>query len=142
MDGEANRIMLVLALGLMSAGIYGLNQAYGNYNIDAVVEDRGNKEITFRRLYSERDTALRVIQFEDAAKSMEYYNMINVGDTLKVARVTKKQLVYKDTYNRFDAPRIRKINGQCPYERSEKLKEFAHRDSLVRQIYASNQKVR
>ena len=109
--------------------------AYSNRGIKVVVTNKGDNKIAFKKLNAKKDTAIRIIQFEDVANGMDYYNAIKVHDTLTVSKIDE-DLVYKnylDLY--FDKEsRIKKVNGKTLSE----IKEIARRDSLLKQM----QKVR
>lgn len=109
--------------------------AYSNRGIKVVVTNKGDNKIAFKKLNAKKDTAIRIIQFEDVANGMDYYNAIKVNDTLTVSKIDE-DLVYKnylDLY--FDKEsRIKKVNGKTLSE----IKEIAKRDSLLKQM----QKVR
>lgn len=109
--------------------------AYSNRGIKVVVTNKGDNKIAFKKLNAKKDTAIRIIQFEDVANGMDYYNAIKVHDTLTVSKIDE-DLVYKnylDLY--FDKEsRIKKVNGKTLSE----IKEIAKRDSLLKQM----QKVR
>lgn len=109
--------------------------AYSNRGIKVVVTNKGDNKIAFKKLNAKKDTAIRIIQFEDVANGMDYYNAIKVNDTLTVSKIDE-DLVYKnylDLY--FDKEsRIKKVNGKTLSE----IKEIARRDSLLKQM----QKVR
>ena len=109
--------------------------AYSNRGIKVVVTNKGDNKIAFKKFNAKKDTAIRIIQFEDVANGMDYYNAIKVHDTLTVSKIDE-DLVYKnylDLY--FDKEsRIKKVNGKTLSE----IKEIARRDSLLKQM----QKVR
>ena len=109
--------------------------AYSNRGIKVVVTNKGDNKIAFKKLNAKKDTAIRIIQFEDVANGRDYYNAIKVNDTLTVSEIDE-DLVYKnylDLY--FDKEsRIKKVNGKTLSE----IKEIARRDSLLKQM----QKVR
>lgn len=109
--------------------------AYSNRGIKVVVTNKGDNKIAFKKFNAKKDTAIRIIQFEDVANGMDYYNAIKVNDTLTVSKIDE-DLVYKnylDLY--FDKEsRIKKVNGKTLSE----IKEIARRDSLLKQM----QKVR
>lgn len=109
--------------------------AYSNRGIKVVVTNKGDNKIAFKKLNAKKDTAIRIIQFEDVANGRDYYNAIKVHDTLTVSKIDE-DLVYKnylDLY--FDKEsRIKKVNGKTLSE----IKEIAKRDSLLKQM----QKVR
>lgn len=109
--------------------------AYSNRGIKVVVTNKGDNKIAFKKLNAKKDTAIRIIQFEDVTNGMDYYKAIKANDTLTVSKIDE-DLVYKnylDLY--FDKEsRIKKVNGKTLSE----IKEIARRDSLLKQM----QKVR
>lgn len=108
--------------------------AYGNRGIKVVVTNKGDNKIAFKKLKAEKDTAIRIIQFEDVANGRDYYNTINVNDTLIVSKIYE-DLVYKNYVGfYFPESRIKTVNGKTLKE----IKEIAKRDSLLKQM----QKVR
>lgn len=109
-----------------------------------VVTDKGAEKIVVKRLDG-TDTTSRVIQFEDAAKGMEYYKYIKPGDTVDL-RGVEDFVIKNHKLNMFsnitaiNGKKLKKIKYQ---ERNKSLQEkIAERDSLIRQIRQANQKVR
>ena len=109
--------------------------AYSNRGIKVVVTNKGDNKIAFKKLNAKKDTAIRIIQFEDVANGMDYYNAIKVNDTLTVSKIDE-DLVYKNYLDLYydKESRIKKVNGKTLSE----IKEIARRDSLLKQM----QKVR
>lgn len=106
-----------------------------NRGIKVVVTNKGYNKIAFKKLDAKKDTAIRIIQFEDVANGMDYYNAINVNDTLTVSKIYE-DLVYKNYVDLYydKESRIKKVNGK----KLKEIKEIARRDSLLKQM----QKVR
>ena len=109
--------------------------AYSNRGIKVVVTNKGDNKIAFKKLNAKKDTAIRIIQFEDVANGMDYYKAIKVNDTLTVSKIDE-DLVYKNYLDLYydKESRIKKVNGKT----LSKIKEIAKRDSLLKQM----QKVR
>lgn len=109
--------------------------AYSNRGIKVVVTNKGDNKIAFKKLNAKKDTAIRIIQFEDVANGMDYYKAIKVNDTLTVLKIDE-DLVYKNYLDLYydKESRIKKVNGKTLSE----IKEIAKRDSLLKQM----QKVR
>ncbi len=109
--------------------------AYSNRGIKVVVTNKGDNKIAFKKLNAKKDTAIRIIQFEDVANGMDYYKAIKVNDTLTVSKIDE-DLVYKNYLDLYydKESRIKKVNGKTLSE----IKEIAKRDSLLKQM----QKVR
>ncbi len=102
-----------------------------------VVVSKGQNKVAFKRI-NKHDNKVRVIQFEDVANGMEYYNNVKVGDTLRMVGINEKDLVYGNSYGMLNASRIKTVNGKT----LEEIKEIAKRDILLKQINMSNKKVR
>lgn len=87
--------------------------AYSNRGIKVVVTNKGDNKIAFKKLNAKKDTAIRIIQFEDVTNGMDYYKAIKANDTLTVSKIDE-DLVYKnylDLY--FDKEsRIKKLMGK------------------------------
>lgn len=124
--------IVLFAFGLTLVFFY---FAYPNRGIKVVVTNKGDNKIAFKKLDAKKDTAIRIIQFEDVANGMDYYNAINVNDTLTVSKIYE-DLVYKNYVDLYydKESRIKKVNGKNLKE----IKEIARRDSLLKQM----QKVR
>lgn len=128
----------MLFISILSGVIGGfLIGFYNNRCIKVVVTDKGDNKIAFKKLDAKKDTAIRIIQFEDIANGMDYYKFIKVNDTLKVSKINE-DLVYGNSYGMLNASRIKTVNGKT----LEEIKEIAKRDTLLKQINMSNKKVR
>lgn len=112
-----------------------------------VVTDKGADKIVVKRLDG-TDTISRVMQFEDAAKGMEYYKYIKPGDTVDLRGVGYDEyFVFKNhklnMFSNITAINGKKLKSIKYQERHKSLQEkIAERDSLIRQIRQANQKVR
>lgn len=105
-----------------------------------VVKYKGNKSLAIKGIET-NNTSLRVMHFTDAANGMEYYNYINVGDTLDI-KYNFNNLLTCDNYSISPFLRkvsnIKRINGK----KLKEVKEIAKRDSMLIGVRQSNQKVK
>lgn len=121
--------------------------SYDGLSAEHVVVDKGNNSIVVKRINS-LDNTSRVIEFENAANGMEYYKRIRTGDTVNL-RIPCDGINFVFNNHKFKIfSNIKTINGKNlkmlkEQEANKILQEkIAERDSLIRQIRQSNQKVR
>lgn len=103
-----------------------------------VVTDKGDKTIGVKGL-SKDNSELRVMQFEEIADGMDYYNHINIGDTLDLRTSVSLNLVNKN-YNNISNTyysNIMRINGKTLEEImaiERKKYEIRYRDSIINKL--------
>ena len=103
-----------------------------------VVTDKGDGVIGFIGINS-NNSELRVMKFEEIASGMDYYNHINVGDTLVMQSSVALNLVNKNYNNIANTyySNIEKINGKRIEEilAIERQKYEEHcRDSIINKL--------
>ncbi len=100
---------------------------------DYLVLDKGNHSVVFRPL-DNVSSPRHSMTFDHYADGMDYYNRINIGDTLRFrTRFPEKELAHMHFYYDMRRPvsRIYTINGKT----LSWIKEIEKRDSIIRNMH-------
>lgn len=128
-DDKADFLALILASSIFLGVPFVVDKVLQD---DYVVKSKANNAIIFKS-FKKADKAPSIMRFQtEFLVDADYYNHINVGDTLRMSLKENKEKLYKSRI--FMGCCVRKINGK-------NLDEVKN-ENLRQQILRSNQKVK